>query len=151
MATSFFFFCFCSYGAMQQSVVIVPALPAFDGALRRELALPSPVLLQTTEADVDKDVLGLPQLFLEGKTLEPGTVGEVVLATALIAILFIPWLPTSWRLRHGGERVDSGTLVPLLPVVLLVFSFLVFCDNKLEANANDKDSRPELCSGNQQK
>jgi hypothetical protein len=24
------------------------------------------------------------------------------------------------------------------------------CDNKLEANANDKDSRPELCSGNQQ-
>jgi hypothetical protein len=25
------------------------------------------------------------------------------------------------------------------------------CDKKLEANANDKDSRPELCSGNQQK
>jgi hypothetical protein len=33
----------------------------------------------------------------------------------------------------------------------LVAERFVVCDNKLEANASDKDSRPELCSGNQQK
>jgi hypothetical protein len=50
-----------------------------------------------------------------------------VLSAALVAVLFIVWLPTSWPLRRGGEQVDSGTLVPLLPVVLLlVLSFLVF-------------------------
>ncbi len=32
-----------------------------------------------------------------------------------------------------------------------IYSPAMICDNKLEANANDKDSRPELCSGNQQK
>jgi hypothetical protein len=108
-------------------VVSVPALLAFDGALRRKLALSSPLLLQTTEADVQEDVLGLPQSFVEGKTLEPGAICKVELAAALLAVLLAARLSTSWLLRRGGIRVDSGTLVLLLPTVLLfVFSLLVF-------------------------
>ncbi len=83
-----FIFCFHSNSAVQQSVVVVPALPALDGALRRELALPSPVFLQTTDADVHKDVLGLPQSFVEGKTLELGAACEIVLATTLVHYTF---------------------------------------------------------------
>jgi hypothetical protein len=36
---------FCSYSTVQQSVVSVPALLAFHGALWGELALTSPMLL----------------------------------------------------------------------------------------------------------
>jgi hypothetical protein len=100
--SSFFLFWLCSDGAVQQCVVGVPALLAFDGALRRELALSSPVLLQTTEADVHEDFLSLPQSFVEGKTLKLGAICKVVLAAALVAVLLAARLSTSWRLRRGG-------------------------------------------------
>jgi hypothetical protein len=51
----------------------------------------------------------------------------------------------------SGSVEDQGKVLQWSVLNIITSLNLIFCDNKLEANANDKDLRPELCSGNQQK